>query len=60
MQLNLTETDARTLKEFLHDHFKDLQMEVARTEAKDFRHMLLARQDLIERLLKQLDQEVPG
>ncbi len=60
MQLNLTEKDARTLKGFLSDHFQDLQLEVARTEAKDFRHLLLARQELVERLLAQLEKEVPG
>jgi len=60
MELILTKDEARTLKEFLRDHFHDLQFEVARTEAKDFRHVLLSRQELIERLLALLEQEVPG
>lgn len=60
MQLTLSNDDARILRDFLRDHFHDLQIEVARTEAKDFRHALVARQDLIERLLAQLDQEVQG
>jgi hypothetical protein len=60
MVLTLTDNDARTLRDFLRDHMDALKFEVARTEAKDFRHTLLARQDLIERLLALLDREVPG
>jgi hypothetical protein len=60
MELSLTEDDARTLRDFLRDHLADLKFEVARTEAKSFRHALLARQELIERLLALLDREVPG
>jgi len=60
MVLTLTDNDARTLRDFLRDHMGALKFEVARTEAKDFRHTLLARQDLIERLLALLDREVPG
>ena len=58
MELTLTEDDARTLRDFLRDHLNDLKWEVARTEAKDFRHILSVRQELIERLLAVLDQEV--
>ena len=58
MELILNDDDARTLRDFLRDHFHDLQIEVARTEAKDFRHVLLGRQELIERLLAQLEREV--
>jgi hypothetical protein len=60
IQLTLTEDDARTLRDFLHDHIQALQFEVARTEAKDLRHVLLARQELIERLLAQLGRDVRG
>jgi len=60
MVLTLADNDARTLRDFLRDHMDALKFEVARTEAKDFRHALLARQDLIERLLALLDREVPG
>jgi hypothetical protein len=58
MELTLTGDDARTLRDFLHDHLQDLQFEVARTEVKSFRRILLARQELIERLLMLLDREV--
>lgn len=60
MELILSDNDARTLWDFLRDHFHELQIEVARTEAKAFRHALLARQELIERLLAQLEREVPA
>jgi hypothetical protein len=59
MELLLSDEEARTLRDFLRDHFHDLQIEVARTEAKGLRHILVLRQELIERLLKQLERELP-
>jgi len=56
MQLTLTDEEARTLRDYLRDHFHDLQLEVARTDQKEVRHVLVARQNLVERLLAQLDQ----
>jgi hypothetical protein len=60
MELTLTEDDARTLRDFLRDHLPDLRFEVARTEVKSLRHILLVRQELIERILALLDREVLG
>ena len=60
MELILDDDDAHTLRDFLRDHFHDLQIEVARTEARDFRHILLAQQELIERLLAQLERDLPA
>ena len=60
MELTLTEGDARTLRDFLRDHLPDLRFEVARTEVKSLRHILLVRQELIERILALLDREVLG
>jgi hypothetical protein len=58
MELTLSEDDARTLRDFLRDHLNELRWEVARTEEKSLHRILLARQELIERLLGVLDQEV--
>jgi hypothetical protein len=56
MQLSLNEEEARTLRELLHDYLPELRMEVARTDARDFRHELIKRQDLCERLLDDLER----
>ena len=58
VQLTLTEDDARILRDFLSDHMQALQFEVARTETKDLRHVLVARQELIERILGLLQQKM--
>jgi hypothetical protein len=58
VQITLTEDDARTLRDFLSDHMQALQFEVARTEAKDVRHVLVTRQEVIERLLALLREKV--
>src|SRR5512140_2670982 len=55
MNITVSDADVRTLREFLHDHFRDLQLEIAGTDAKEFRHVLLRQQAAIERLLEQLD-----
>jgi hypothetical protein len=54
MQLMLTPDDARLLRDILHDYLPTLQFEAARTEAKEFRHQLILRQNLVERLLAEL------
>lgn len=59
MELKLSENDARMLQGFLRDHLQDVKFEVARTEVKDLRHTLLARQELVERILAVLDRELP-
>ena len=60
MELILNDEDARRLRDLFSDHLRDLRLEVARTEAKDFRHMMVLRQELVERLLAQLEREVPA
>jgi hypothetical protein len=45
MELILSDEDARTLRDLLSNHLRDLRLEVARTEAKDFRHVMLLRQE---------------
>ncbi len=58
MQLMLSDEDARTLRDYLHDQLRALKREVARTDAKEFRHGLVMRLDLVERLLDQLERQV--
>jgi hypothetical protein len=57
MELILNNDDVHTLRDLLHDHLHDLRLEVARTEAKEFRHVMLMRQELVERLLAQLGEQ---
>jgi hypothetical protein len=54
MQLNLTEHEVALLHGLLRDYLPALQREVARTEAHELRHMLVERQELVERLLEEL------
>lgn len=56
MQLELTSDEAHTLHDLLRDSLPDLRREVARTEAHDFRHELVQRQELCERLVARLEQ----
>jgi hypothetical protein len=54
MQLTLTDYETEILRGLLHDYLPALQREAARTEQRDFRHMVIERQELVERLLEQL------
>jgi hypothetical protein len=60
MELSLTDDDARILQDLLSDCLQELRREVARTEAKDYRHGLVLRQEVIERLLARLGQHIPA
>jgi hypothetical protein len=54
MTIQLTDEESRILRDLLHDYLPVLEREVARTEAKDFRHLLIQRQELVEHLLTEL------
>jgi hypothetical protein len=54
MQVLLTDGEAVLLRELLADYLPALRREVARTEQHDLRHLMVQRQDLVERLLQQL------
>lgn len=56
MQFNLNEHDAHLLHDLLADYLPELRMEVARTERREYRHRLVDRLDLVERLLEELDR----
>jgi len=60
MQIQLTDQEARDLHAFLHDHFPALQREVARTEQRDYRHMLVERMDVVERVIGDLSVVAEG
>lgn len=54
MHLILSDGDATLLRDLLADYLPDLRREVARTEQHDFRHLMVQRQELVERLVAQL------
>lgn len=56
MSLLIADEDATLLEGLLADYLPSLRREVARTERHDLRHLLVQRQDLVERLLEQLGQ----
>jgi hypothetical protein len=58
MNLDLTDDEALTLRDLIRSYLPDLRREVARTDAHDYRHDLIKRQDLCEKLLSRLDQTI--
>jgi hypothetical protein len=54
VDITLNDDEVKTLTGLLQDSLPRLKFEVARTDAKDFRHLLIKRQDLCERLLDRL------
>jgi hypothetical protein len=57
--LTLTEHEAELLYGFLHDYLPELRREVAATDQHELRHVLVQRQELVERLLAQLGRTEP-
>jgi hypothetical protein len=55
MQVTLTDDETVLLHDLLHDYLPDLKREVARTEQHELRHLYVERQELVERLLGQLE-----
>ena len=56
MQLTLSFDDAVLLRDLLADYLPALTRETARTEQHDLRHLMVQRQDLVERLVTQLEE----
>jgi hypothetical protein len=56
MQLLLSDEDAILLRDLLADYLPALRREVARTEKHELRHLLVLRQEVVERLLEQFGQ----
>ena len=57
MQVELTTEEASTLKALLRDAIPDLKREIARADDRQFRHQLVQREELCERLILRLDSE---
>jgi hypothetical protein len=57
MHVDLTVDEAAALKELLNDCIPDLKREIARTENHQFRHELVQREELCERLIARLDSD---
>jgi len=55
MQMDLTTEEIATLKGLLRDCIPDLKREIARTDDRGFRHELVQREELCERLIARLD-----
>ena len=54
MQLLLSDGETVLLRDLLADYLPALRREVARTEQHDLRHLMVQRQDLVERVLEEL------
>ncbi len=54
VQLTLTEEEAGKLKKALETYLSDLRMEIADTDAQDFREDLKQEESVITRLVEQL------
>jgi hypothetical protein len=54
MQLTLTNDEAMMLREALASYLPELRREVARTESREYRHPLVERERLLERLVDEL------
>jgi hypothetical protein len=57
MQLTLSPEEAVTLRDLLADYLPALQREAVRTEQHDLRHLMFQRQDLVERLVDELERQ---
>jgi hypothetical protein len=51
MQIQLSDDEAHTLRLTLDDYLPELRREVARTDASRFRHEILKRQEVCEKVL---------
>jgi hypothetical protein len=57
MHVDLTAEEAATLKGLLTDCIPDLKREIARADDRHFRHQLVQREELCERLIARLDAD---
>ena len=60
MQISLTAAERSALEEALKEYLSDLRMEIADTDAKDFRDRLKEQEAILARVLAQLRQDALG
>jgi len=56
MQIDLDEKEWNTIHQVLDDYLPQLRREIARTDAAEFRHELVRREEACEHLLGVLEQ----
>ncbi len=56
MRQVLSDTETVLLRDLLADYLPALKREVARTKQHELRHLMVQRQDLVERVLEQLGE----
>jgi len=57
MQITITDHEADILRDALTSYLPELRREVARTDAKAYRHALVEREEMLEGLLRRLETE---
>jgi len=57
MQLTLSSEEAVLLRDLLADYLPSLRREAARTEQHDLRHLMIQRQEVVERLVDELERQ---
>lgn len=57
MQVTLSSDEAILLRDLLADYLPALRREAARTEQHDLRHLMVQRQELVERLMDVLERQ---
>ena len=55
MQLVLSSTEATVLREVLTAHLASLRVEIGRSDHREYREMLRQRDEVLERILAQLE-----
>ena len=54
MQLNISDQDARILRDVLNEYISDLRMEIVDTDQMDFREQLKQRKQVLRRFVEEL------
>ena len=55
MEIVLSDDEAVVLRGLLSDYLPELRREAARTEQRELRHLMVQREELVERVIEQLN-----